>query len=206
MMAEGVVVAASAGENATASFWREPLLCGSHAFAGGTPLRGAKPCVLGFCVRGVLCVGDRVSWFFANLHLGLGGGLRVTCSACRGPAVHWLGVLRACGPLARRSAGRRSTQSLILRCLYANEGQAAVHTVRGTQSLFGRDRIFRLLETSRCSLLSTPSVDLTLQLGFLFRSVSLFLPKNPRNKLFFDGSCLACGPDCLSEEKVTSGR
>ena len=89
VMAEGVVVAASAGENATASFWREPLLCGSHAFAGGTPLRGAKPCVLGFCVRGVLCVGDRVSWFFANLHLGLGGG--------------------ACGSLARRVAGRRST-------------------------------------------------------------------------------------------------
>ena len=116
MMAEGVVVAASAGENATASFWGEPLLCGSHAFAGGTPLRGAKPCVLGFCVRGVLCVGDRVSWFFANLHLGFGGGLRVTCSACRGPAVHWLGVLRACGPLARRSAGRRSTQA----SLYTN--------------------------------------------------------------------------------------
>ena len=205
MMAEGVVVAASAGENATASFWREPFLCGSHAFAGGTPLRGAKPCVLGFCVRGVLCVGHGVSWFFANLLLGLWG-----------VAGHWLGVSGAGGPLAgraagggplaRRAAGRRSTQSLILRCLYANEGQAAVHTVRGTQSLFGRDRIFRLLETSRCSLLSTPSVDLTLQLGFLFRSVSLFLPKNPRNKLFFDGSCLACGPDCLSEEKVTSGR
>ena len=112
MMAEGVVVAASAGENATASFWREPLLCGSHAFAGGTPLRGAKPCVLGFCVRGVSCVGNGVSSFFANLHLGLGGGgLQVTSSACRGPAVHWLGVSRACGPLARRSAGRRSTQA-----------------------------------------------------------------------------------------------
>ena len=40
-----------------------------------------------------------------------GGGLRVTCSACRWPAVHWLGVSRACGPLARRSAGRRSTQA-----------------------------------------------------------------------------------------------
>ena len=102
MMAEGVVVAASAGENATASFWREPLLCGSHAFAGGTPLRGAKPCVLGFCVRGVLCVGDRVSWFFANLHLGLGGG---------GLAGHLLGVSRAGGPLARRVAGLRSTGS-----------------------------------------------------------------------------------------------
>ena len=89
MMAEGVVVAAPAGENATASFWREPLLCGSHAFAGGTLLRGAKPCVLGFCVRGVLFFFlDRVSWFFANLHLGFGG---------------------ACGSLARRVAGRQST-------------------------------------------------------------------------------------------------
>ena len=107
MMAEGVVVAASAGEHATASFWGEPLLCGSHAFAGGTPLRGAKPCVLGFCVRGVLCVGHGVSWFFANLLLGLWGGggplawrvggrrstgwacrgRRSTGSACRGPAV-----------------------------------------------------------------------------------------------------------------------
>ena len=112
MMAEGVVVAASAGENATASFWREPLLCGSHAFAGGTPLRGAKPCVLGFCVRGVLCVGHGVSWFFANMLLGLGGGV----------AGHWLGVSGAGGPLgwrvagggplARRAAGRRSSQSL----------------------------------------------------------------------------------------------
>ena len=108
MMAEGVVVAASAGENATASFWREPFLCGSHAFAGGTPLRGAKPCVLGFCVRGVLCVGHGVSWFFANLLLGLWG-----------VAGHWLGVSGAGGPLAgraagggplaRRAAGRRST-------------------------------------------------------------------------------------------------
>ena len=34
-------------------------------------------------------VGDGISSFFANLHLGLGGGgLQVTCSACRGPAVH----------------------------------------------------------------------------------------------------------------------
>ena len=32
------------GEHTTASFWREPLLCGSHAFAGGMPLRGAKLC------------------------------------------------------------------------------------------------------------------------------------------------------------------
>ena len=137
-----------------------------------------------------------------------------------------LGFGGACGSHARRVAGRRSTArrvaglrstgsafrgpavhpSLILRCLYANEGQAAVHTVRGTQSLFGRDRIFRLPATSRFFSLSTPSVDLTLQLGFIFRSVSLFLPKNPRNKLFFGGSCLACGPDGLSEEKVTSGR
>ena len=48
MMAEGVVVAASAGENATASFWREPLLCGSHAFAGGTHLRGRSRVCWGF--------------------------------------------------------------------------------------------------------------------------------------------------------------
>ena len=167
---------------------RSLLICTSGLGGGG--LAGHLLCVSG--AGGSVALRD--------------GGRRSTGSACRWPAVHWLGVSRACGPLARAVAGRRATQSLILRCLYANEGQAAVHTVRGTQSLFGRDRIFRLLETSRCSLLSTPSVDLTLQLGFLFRSVSLFLPKNPRNKLFFDGSCLACGPDCLSEEKVTSGR
>ena len=99
---------------AGASFGRESRLC------GGTPLRGAKPCVLGFCVRGVLCLGDRVSWFFANLHLGLGGGL----------VGHLLGVSRAGGPLARRVAGLRSTgsafrgpavhPSLILICYYAN--------------------------------------------------------------------------------------
>ena len=77
------------------SLFLEPLLCGSHAFAGGTPLRGAKPCVLGFCVRGVLCVGHGVSWFFANLLLGLWGGWRATGLACRGPAVHWVGVPRA---------------------------------------------------------------------------------------------------------------
>ena len=84
-----------------ASFGRESRL-------GGTPLRGAKPCVLGFCVRGVLCVGHGVSWFFANLHLGFGGacgplarrvaGRRSTGLACCGPAVHWLGVSRAGGP------------------------------------------------------------------------------------------------------------
>ena len=52
--------------------------------------------MLGFCVRGVLCVGHGASWFFANLLLGLGGGgLRVTGLACRGPAVHWVGVPRA---------------------------------------------------------------------------------------------------------------
>ena len=51
MMAEGVVVAASAGEHATASFWREPLLCGCHAFAGGEAV----------CV-GVLCEGGFVCW------------------------------------------------------------------------------------------------------------------------------------------------
>ena len=89
-MAEGVVVAASAGEHTTASFWWQALLCGSHAFAGGTPLRGAKPCVLGFCVRGVLCVGHGASLFFANLLLGLGGGA-------------------GCGSLTWRVGGRRST-------------------------------------------------------------------------------------------------
>ena len=30
--------------------------------------------MFGFCVRGVLCVGHGVSWFFANLQIGLGGG------------------------------------------------------------------------------------------------------------------------------------
>ena len=138
MMAEGVVLSASAREHATASYWWEPLLGGSHAPAGGTPLRGAVRVCWGFCVRGVLCVGDGVSSFFANLHLGFGGGgglaghllcvsgaggslalrdggRRSTGSACRGPAVHWLGVSRACGPLARAVAGRRATQtSLIL--------------------------------------------------------------------------------------------
>ena len=65
---------------------------------GGTPLRGAKPCVLGFCVRGVLCVGHGVSWFFANLLLGLWGA--------GGPLG---GRAAGGGPLARRAAGRRST-------------------------------------------------------------------------------------------------
>ena len=111
MMAEGVVLSASAREHATASYWWEPLLGGSHAPAGGTPLRGAVRVCWGFCVRGVLCVGDGVSSFFANLHLGFGGGggLRVTCSACRGPAGHLLYVTGAGGPLVLRVAGRRST-------------------------------------------------------------------------------------------------
>ena len=121
MMAEGVVLSASAGEHATASYRWEPLLGGSHDPAGGTPLRGAGRVCWGFCVRGVLCVGDGVSSFFANLHLGLGGacgslalrvgGRRVTCSACRWPAVHWFCVSRAGGPLACRVAGLRSTGS-----------------------------------------------------------------------------------------------
>ena len=87
MMAEGVVLSASVGEHATAPFWWEPLLGGSCAPAGGTPLRGAGRVCWGFCVRGILCVGDGVSSFFANLQLGLVGGL----------AVHWLGVPGAGG-------------------------------------------------------------------------------------------------------------
>ena len=51
MMAEGVVVAASAGENATASFWRESRLCGGHTSAGGEAV----------CV-GVVCEGGFVCW------------------------------------------------------------------------------------------------------------------------------------------------
>ena len=110
MMAAGVVVAASAGEHATASFWGEPLLCGSHAFAGGTPLRGAKPCVLGFCVRGVcvFCmtlVGSLLICFSAY------GGVAGHWLGVSGPAVHWLCVSRAGGPLAWRVAGLQSTGS-----------------------------------------------------------------------------------------------
>ena len=48
MMAEGVVVAASAGEHATASFWGEPFLCGSHAFAGARLCGGRSRVCWGF--------------------------------------------------------------------------------------------------------------------------------------------------------------
>ena len=111
MLGEGVVLAASAGEQA------QPLFGGGLFCAVAMPLRGARlcggqvVCVEVFCVGvvcvgvlcvGVLCVGDGVSWFFANLHLRFGGG---------GLAGHLLGVSGAGGPLALRFAGRRSTGS-----------------------------------------------------------------------------------------------
>ena len=104
MMAEGVVVAASAGSTP------QPLFGGSLFWAGATPQRGARlswgqVACLGVLCEGGLCVGDGVSLFFANLQLGSGGGgLRATGSACRGgrstglaccgPAVHWLIILK----------------------------------------------------------------------------------------------------------------
>ena len=48
MMAEGVVLSASAGEHATASHWWEPLLGGSHAPAGARLCGGQAVCVGGF--------------------------------------------------------------------------------------------------------------------------------------------------------------
>ena len=100
MMAEGVVVAASAGSTP------QPLFGGSLFWAGATPQRGARlswgqVACLGVLCEGGLCVGDGVSLFFANLQLGSGG-------AC-GPLAR-----RAAGggPLAWRAAGRRSTGSV----------------------------------------------------------------------------------------------
>ena len=119
MMAEGEVVAASAGEHATASFWREPLLCGSHAFAGGTPLRGAKPCVLGFCVRGICVLGMALVGSLLICFLAW-GGLRVTGLACRGPAVHWVGVSRAAVHWLGVPRAGGPASHYILICHYAN--------------------------------------------------------------------------------------
>ena len=82
------------GEHATASFWREPRPSGGHASAGG------RSRVLGFCVRGVCVLG-----------MALVCSLLICSSGRGGLAGHWLGVLRAGGPLARCFAGRRSTQA-----------------------------------------------------------------------------------------------
>ena len=63
VMGEGVILAASVGEQTQLLFGR-PLFCGGHASAGGHATAGARLCggrlfVLGFCVSGVLCVQKR---------------------------------------------------------------------------------------------------------------------------------------------------
>ena len=62
--------------------------------------------------------------------LAWGGGLRVTGFACRGPAVHWVGVSRAAvhwlgvpragGPARARFGGLSKNGNYILICHYAN--------------------------------------------------------------------------------------
>ena len=98
------------GEHATASFWREPLLGGSHAPAGGTPQLGAGRVSWGFFVRGVCVLGMALVCSLLICSSGRGGLAGHWLGVPRG-AVHWLGVLRAGGPLARCFAGRRSTQA-----------------------------------------------------------------------------------------------
>ena len=82
------------------------------------------------------------------LGMALVGSLLICTSGLGGLAGHLLGVSRAGGPLARRVAGLRSTGSAfrgpavhpslnVLKCYYANEGQARLTTVRATPPLFG---------------------------------------------------------------------
>ena len=122
-------------------------------FCGGMPLRGAKPCVLGFCVRGVLCVGHGLSWFLANLLLGLLGG----CGS-----LAWR--VGAGGPLAGRAMGggqlaRCAAGCLILICRYAYEPETKDPHCRAIQKVSAKTArpIFKILSSPRSLIPEAPS-------------------------------------------------